>query len=241
MLNAQNNSIKDMTLRSIVTQNIATAATFEKYGLDFCCHGNIALDQACAGKNVNAEQVSKEITDILNYTEASNADFNSMELDLLIQHIVSTHHKYVRDKLPIITAFADKVVNAHGNNHPEVITITELFNGVATELSSHLLKEERVLFPLIQKIVEAKRQKVEFAAPMSVRFPISAMEAEHTSAGDALQQIRDLSANYNPPADACNTFKALYYELSAFENDLHIHIHLENNILFPKAIQLENQ
>lgn len=241
MTTIENGDIREMTLRSIVTKNIATAATFEKYGLDFCCHGNVSIDKACSEKKVNPEQVVKELTDVLTFTENITTDYNSVELDQLITHIVGTHHNYVRTKLPIITAFMDKVVNAHGKNHPEVITIAELFSGVRAELESHLLKEERILFPLIVKIVEAKRQNVEFTAPMSVRFPIQAMESEHTSAGDALQKIRELSSNYNPPSDACNTFKALYYELAAFENDLHIHIHLENNILFPKAISLENQ
>lgn len=240
MTTIENDNIKEMTLRSIVTKNIATAATFEKHGLDFCCHGNVSIDKACSDKNVSPDQVVKELSEVLTVTENVSTDFNSVELDQLIEHIVDTHHKYVRTKLPIITAFMEKVVKAHGKNHPEVITIAELFSGVRAELESHLLKEERILFPLIIKLVGAKRLNIEFAAPMSVRFPIQAMESEHTSAGDALQKIRELSSNYTPPADACNTFKALYYELAAFENDLHIHIHLENNILFPKAISLEN-
>ena len=241
MNNVENGDIKEMTLRSIVTQSIATAATFEKYGLDFCCHGNVALNKACADKNVSEDQVTEELKKVLAQKEDAGTDFNTLPLGELINHIVSKHHTYVREKLPIITTFMDKVVNAHSKNHPEVLAIAELFMGVRLELESHLIKEERILFPLIKKIEEAKKQNIDFPAPMSVKYPIHAMESEHTSAGDALQKIKELSSDYNPPSDACNTFKALYYELSAFENDLHIHIHLENNILFPKAILLEGE
>lgn len=230
------------TLAEIVTDNIRSAIVFEEYGLDFCCKGNRLLKDACADKNIDVQKIVDALT---NLSGNNNGKENPGEwqLDLLIDYIINNHHQYVRRMIPVISLHADKVASVHGNNHPETIRIADLFLAIREELEMHMMKEERILFPQIKQMVLNKRENSQLLPPPfgSIQNPIRMMEYEHTSAGDTLSQIRELSNNYTHPEDACNTFKALFSELKEFEEDLHKHIHLENNILFPKSIILETE
>ena len=236
------NSLVEKTLAEIVTDNIRSAIIFEEAGLDFCCKGKRSLKDACADKNIDVQKIVNELTNLSGSGNgAQNA--NDWQLDFLVDYIVNNHHQYVRRMIPVISLHSDKVASVHGKNHPETLQIADLFLAVREELEGHMMKEERILFPHIKQMVLNQKENSQFFPPPfgTIQNPIRMMEFEHTSAGDALYQIRELSNNYSHPDDACNTFKALYSELKEFEEDLHKHIHLENNILFPKSIELEIQ
>jgi len=232
--------LANLTLAEIVTDNIRAAIVFEEYGLDFCCKGNRALSDACADKNINVQKIVNELAN-LSDSDKGTQNVNDWQLDFLVDNIMNNHHQYVRRMIPVISLHTDKVASVHGQNHPETLQIADLFLAVRDELEGHMMKEERVLFPQIKQMVLNQKENSQFFPPPfgTIQNPIRMMEYEHTNAGDALQQIRELSNNYSFPEDACNTFKALYSELKEFEEDLHKHIHLENNILFPKSVELE--
>jgi regulator of cell morphogenesis and NO signaling len=232
----------EKTLAEIMTDNVRSAIVFEEFGLDFCCRGNRLLKDACSEKNVDLQKVLNELTNLSN-NGSSKENSNDWKLDFLVDYVINNHHQYVRRMIPVISLHADKVASVHGNNHPETLRIADLFLAVREELEMHMMKEERILFPYIKELHSAKQNNIELTPPPfdSIQNPIRMMELEHTSAGDALYQIKELSNNYAHPDDACNTFKALYSELKEFEEDLHKHIHLENNILFPKSIKLETE
>lgn len=237
-----NNGFENMTLKEIVTNNFKTAAIFEKYGLDFCCRGNKLITEACKESGVNPELLTEELSK-LKERDVKDDLFNEWSLDNLIDFIIQNHHKYVKRMTPIILTHTQKVSSAHGINHPEVIEIAQKFERVATELKNHLIKEEEIIFPYIKLLVSAKNENTKAEPPFfgTVKNPINLMIEEHEMAGDTLYSIRKISNQYVPPADACNTFIAAYQELKDFEEDLHKHVHLENNILFPKAIELEKK
>ena len=233
--------LAEKTLAEIVTDNIRSAVVFEEFGLDFCCRGNRSLKDVCAEKNIDMQKVVSELTKLpASQNETQNID--DWQLDFLVDYIVNNHHQYVRRMIPVISLHTDKVASVHGKNHPETLQIADLFLAVREELEGHMMKEERVLFPQIKQMVINQKEDSQFFPPPfgTIQNPISMMELEHTNAGDALSKIKELSNGYTPPEDACNTFKALYSELKEFEEDLHKHIHLENNILFPKSIELES-
>ena len=232
----------EKTLAEIMTDNVRSAIVFEEFGLDFCCRGNRLLKDACSEKNVDLQKVVNELTNLSKNGNGKDNP-NEWQLDFLVDYIINNHHQYVRRMIPVISLHADKVASVHGNNHPETLRIADLFLSVREELEGHMMKEERVLFPQIKQMVLNQQESSQFFPPPfgTIQNPIRMMEYEHTSAGDALYQIRELSNNYTHPDDACNTFKALYSELKEFEEDLHKHIHLENNILFPKSIILETE
>ena len=242
-LKVKNETIQKLvekTLAEIVTDNIRSAIIFEEAGLDFCCKGNRSLKSACEDKNIDPQKIVSELRKL---SDSGNGkqNVNDWQLDFLVDYIVNNHHQYVRRMIPVISLHADKVASVHGKNHPETLKIADLFLAVREELEAHMMKEERILFPQIKQMVLTQKENSQFFPPPfgTIQNPIRMMELEHTSAGDAMHQIRELSNNHTHPEDACNTFKALYSELKEFEEDLHKHIHLENNILFPKAIELE--
>jgi len=230
------------TLAEIVTDNIRAAVIFEEFGLDFCCKGNRALSNACADKNIDVQKIVNELTNLSDNSNGAQ-NVNDWQLDFLVDYIVNNHHQYVRRMIPVISLHADKVASVHGENHPETLKIADLFLAVREELEGHMMKEERILFPQIKQMVMTQKENSQFFPPPfgTIQNPIRMMELEHTNAGDAFYQIREMSDNYTFPEDACNTFKALYSELKEFEKDLHKHIHLENNVLFPKSIELESE
>ncbi|MBT7896967.1 MAG: iron-sulfur cluster repair di-iron protein [Flavobacteriales bacterium] len=230
--------MENKTVAQIVASDMRTAVIFKKYGIDFCCGGGKPVSEACNGIEVKEETIFNEI-EMLDAEKAEN-DFDNMGLDVLSNHILETHHVYVKESLPIISEFANKVAKVHGDHNPENIEIAKLFHEVAIELQQHLIKEEGTLFPHIINLAIAHRNGGKIQTPFgSVQNPIRMMEHEHDIAGNIFKKIEKLSNNFSPPAHACNTYKALYYHLKEFQSDLHIHIHLENNILFPKAIELE--
>ena len=233
--------LNDKTLAEIVIDNTRSAIVFEEYGLDFCCNGKRPLSEACKEKNVDVNDVINSLAELDSDKESENANY--WETDFLIDFIINNHHQYVRRMIPVISLHTDKVASVHGENHSETKQIADLFLAVRQELESHMMKEERILFPYIKQLYYAKKNNEQIAPPPfgTIQNPIKMMEAEHQSAGDAMHKIRELSNNFIVPADACNTYKALYSELKEFEEDLHKHIHLENNILFPRAIELEKE
>ena len=229
------------TIKEIVTEDFRTAAVFEKYSLDFCCGGGKTIEQACKEKSVSPAQVLADLERASAKHSGREETFSEMRLDKLIDHILNTHHVYVRNAIPSLLAHTKKVASVHGERHPEVIEIADRFAAVAHELQNHMMKEEMILFPYIKTIARASMENTTVARPpfQTAQNPIRMMEAEHRVAGDEMYEIRSLSSGYAPPADACTTFKVTYQELQQFELDLHTHVHLENNILFPKAVALE--
>jgi len=236
------NELIGKTLAEIMIDNVRSAIVFEEFGLDFCCKGNRSLKSACEDKNIDMQKLVNELANISD-TSSATQNVTDWQLDFLVDYIINNHHQFVRRMIPIISLHSDKVASVHGQNHPETIEIADLFLAVREELEGHMMKEERILFPQIKQMVLNQRDNSQFFPPPfgTIQNPIRMMELEHTSAGDAMNQIRELSKNYSHPEDACNTFKALYSELKEFEEDLHKHIHLENNILFPKSIILESE
>ena len=233
---------EEKTVADLVTENIKTAHVFKKYGIDFCCGGGVSVKKACDKKGVDFSTIEKELLEVdQELSKATNYD--AWNLSFLIDYIVNVHHTYVEESIPLLIQYANKVEKVHGKQHPELVKINIFFTEVANELALHLTKEELVLFPYIKQLVIAKEKgnKLEVPHFKTVNNPISMMEKEHENAGDIFKEIARLTHHYSPPEGACNTFKALYAKLEEFEQDLHQHIHLENNILFPKAKLLEKE
>lgn len=232
---------KEATIGELVSKDFRRAEVFKKFGLDFCCGGKKTLTKACREKGLDVVQIEKELKAIDEQAVIPSQDFNKWELDFLIDYIVNTHHKYVIQAIPVIYEYTQKVARVHGDRHPEAIKIAEKFVVVADELNRHMCKEEDVLFPYIKhlSVANSNKMKVEPSPFGTVENPISMMEHEHDIVGRLMEQIKSLTGNYNPPADACTTYKLSYAKLKEFDDDLHQHIHLENNILFPKVIELE--
>jgi regulator of cell morphogenesis and NO signaling len=233
-------NLRKLKISEVVASNIKSAHVFKKYGLDFCCGGGISIEKACTKHNIDIESLLSDLRSI-DEKIAPSQNYNSWSLDFLIAHIENTHHVYVRDSLGLIEEYAAKVARVHGPGYQPIINIHMLFLTLKKELMAHMIKEELVLFPYINKLVQAEKSKSK-SGPLGlgiIKTPISKMEHEHESAGNLLKEIAALSNNYTPPEWACNTFKALYSKLEEFEQDLHLHIHLENNILFPKAVLME--
>ena len=235
-------NIDNKTVAEIVTENIKTADVFKKNGIDFCCGGHVSVQEICAKKGVDYAKIKEEILNV-GKTPSTGHDFNSWDIDFLADYIVNTHHKYVTEAHQLIIEYSDKVAKVHGHHYTETVEINHLFHELANELNAHMQKEEHVLFPFIRAIGKAKKEGTPLSPPPfgTIQNPINMMEAEHTGAGDILRKIAELSNNYTPPADACNTYRALYHSLEEYQNDLFQHIHLENNILFPKAIKFEQE
>lgn len=235
---------EDETLGQIATKDLRKAEVFKKYGLDFCCGGKKTVKQACKDKGLDVTKIEAELKNAdKSLSTAPPLRYNDWELDFLVDYIINAHHAYVRKSIPDLSGYASKVAKVHGNHHPELLTIHNLVDEVCAELSSHMVKEEKVLFPYIKELVAAKKSGIDFEkAPFgSVQSPISMMEHEHDIVGRKIEKIRELSDNYKLPEDACASYTLLFKLLEEFENDLFTHIHLENNILFPKALELEKK
>ena len=231
---------KENRIGDVVADNFRAAKVFEDFGLDFCCGGKKTIQQACSEKGINPDTVLTNLTGV-NLPAVHSAHFNNWDLDFLIDYIITNHHSYVINETVTIEHHLQKVLSKHGENHPELHSVNNLFLSLKEELYIHMQKEEKMLFPYIKKMVLVQKNGLEFPHPPfgAVASPVSVMEAEHDSAGNLAKEIRKSANDYNPPSDACTTFRILYSELAGFESDLHVHIHLENNILFPKAVELE--
>ncbi len=233
---------KERTVAEIVANNIKTADVFKKHGIDFCCGGGISIAEVCKKKNISVDELEAELLKVDNKISRSN-DYNNWNLDFLVDYIVNNHHSFVLENIPLIVQYSNKVAKVHGENHPETIKINQLFLAVAEELISHMEKEEKILFPYIKNKVKSLRENTNLPQPHfgTAKNPIKMMEEEHENAGDIFKEIAKLSNNFTPPLMACSTYKVLYFKLKEFEEDLHQHIHLENNILFPKIIKMEKE
>lgn len=228
------------TLGQIAAKDLRKAEVFKKYGLDFCCGGKKTVKEACAEKGLDVTRVEQELQQAGKNPVSRALPYGEWSLDFLADYIVNTHHTYVTKTLPDLLAYADKVSKVHGGHHPELIAIKDLLDEINAELTVHMVKEERVLFPFIKKLV-ASDKELQSELAGNIQSPIKMMEMEHEMVGKNLEQIRALSKNYTLPEDACASYSLLYRKLEEFEEDLHLHVHLENNILFPKAIELEKK
>ena len=234
-------TLEKTTIGDFVAQDFRTAAIFSKYGIDFCCKGQRTIEEVCDKKNINETALLNELNEVLATKNNEGIDFNSWHLDLLIDYIEKTHHRFVEEKTPVILQFLDKLCSVHGSNHPELFEINELFKGSAAELAPHMKKEESILFPFVKELMNAAKSHGSVGQPLfgTIKNPIATMMDEHDAEGERFRKISLLTNNYTPPEDACNTYRVTYAMLQEFEEDLHKHIHLESNILFPKAKALE--
>lgn len=224
----------------LVAQDYRTASVFKKEGIDFCCNGSRTIQEACEEKNIHSDQFIAQLHQAVQSPSPDNIDFKSWPLDLLIDYIEKKHHRYVTDKILEIRPYLQKTIAVHGQQHPELLEICELFQQSADDLTKHMKKEELILFPYIRKIVNRSKEPVQ--APFgTIQNPIAMMHHEHDEEGERFRKISRLSHEYTPPAGACNTYRTTFALLKEFEDDLHFHIHLENNILFPQAILREQQ
>ena len=224
----------------LVAQDYRMASVFKAAGVDFCCRGNRSIQEVSEQNKLQ----SKELIEKLNAAMTENVgaiDYDTWPLDLLIDYIEKKHHRYVEEKITEIKPYLAKIVSVHGDDHAELIKIQELFLGSAGELTAHMKKEELILFPFIRKMMSLNKLGEKLHAPAfgTVENPINMMKEEHDNEGVRFRDIAELSNNYTPPKDACNTYMVTYALLKEFEEDLHLHIHLENNVLFPKALQME--
>jgi regulator of cell morphogenesis and NO signaling len=224
------------TVGELAANDIRKADVFKKLGIDFCCGGKKTVEEALKDAGINQAQYEAELDKIPNRQNGSvSLNFNAWNLGFLSDYIFNVHHQYIRENGPIVEQLAEKVAQKHGKQHPELYDMYAVVKNLMKELYSHIQKEENVLFPLIKQLEN------EGNTSMSVDAPITRMEAEHADAGDELRTLRQLSRDYIAPAGACNSYNYLFKKLAEFENDLFQHIHLENNILFPKAIALEKE
>lgn len=237
MINSQ------MTVREIAIQVPESTRLFEKFKIDYCCGGNRPLTEACGSAGVNVDNVIEMLAEVGQSKPETNraVSFSDLSLSELITYIVNTHHVFTKDEMNRLEALTDKVIGAHGANHPELIEAGELFHRLCSDLRPHMFKEEQVLFPYIVAMEKAasQNQTNPFAPFGTVNNPVRMMMMEHDKAGEILRELRVLTSDYLVPPDACISYQTLYQALEGLEKDLHQHIHLENNILFPKAVEVE--
>lgn len=229
------------TLGDIVAADHRAAAVFDRFGVDFCCGGGRTIDEACRQPGVDSRALLVALGELAATGLPPEDNVALWPLDVLVDHIVSRHHAYVRATLPALRAQTAAIAEAHGGRRPELPELARRFAGVAGNLDAHMDKEEQILFPYILSLVESDRagRRVAFSPFGTIRNPIRMMEAEHQDAGDELGHIRGLAGNYVPPSFACATYRACFTGLDAFERDLHRHVWLENHVLFPRAAELE--
>ncbi len=227
------------TIGEIVAEDYRTAAVFEKYGIDFCCGGQVPLAAACQANGLDFDVVLQELQAVKNDPPDRSRNYAAWELSFLADYIVNTHHAYLNEEMGPIASHARKISDVHGVNHPEVIQIAAIFDKIRSDMAGHLAQEEEVLFPAIKRVEAATKKGANPPAAdcAIIKSSLAKLQQEHQEIGDAVHQIRHLANNYSVPDDACNTFAVTYKRLSEFEDDLHSHVHLENNILFPKAVQ----
>ncbi len=234
MKNTANNIIGNL-----VADDYRTAAVFKKYGIDFCCQGNRTVKEACEKKSIDTEKVLADLEAIQQQANDHTPDYNAWSLDRLADHIQTRHHAYVEAAIGVLKPYIDKICKVHGDRHPELFEVQHEFNESAGELTAHMKKEEFILFPYIKKMVKSGTTgNPHFGTAQN---PIAMMMKEHDTEGERFRKISTLTDAYIPPADACSTYRVTFALLKEFEEDLHLHIHLENNILFPRSLALEKE
>lgn len=228
------------TIGEIVAKNFHAAEIFKRYGIDFCCQGNRTVKQAATEKGIDPVQLEEELRKPTSGSAGGAIhNFDEWDLGFLADYVVNTHHKYVKKTLPELNMYSDKVAKVHGGRHPELHTINELVQQITREFVSHMKDEEEILFPMVKEIENAKENGTSFRPEKSFEKVVDQAEAEHKDVGYALEEIRRLSAEYTLPEDACASYTLLFKMLEELEGDTFTHIHLENNLMFPKAIELE--
>ncbi len=233
------------TVRELAVAVPGATRVFEQMGIDYCCGGGRTLADACRQFRAPVEEVLRRLEAATREAAPSDnaPDWQTASLTALAAHIVETHHVFTREEFVRLERLLDKVCSRHGGNHPELARLRELFLGLKQDLLPHMLKEEQVLFPYITRLEEAVSAGRDVQPPffVTVRNPVRMMMMEHDTAGDLLREMRQVTGNYSPPPDACISYQTLYQALRELEADLHQHIHLENNILFPRAVEMESQ
>lgn len=236
-------SLLDQTVGELVARDFHSAAVFRNFNIDYCCGGKKKLAEVCALQSIDPTTIQRALHTIGDQPSGPGQGMNNWELDFLADYILNIHHSYVNRSMPLIAELSNKVTKAHGTKHPELIEIHQHLNELILELETHMYKEEQILFPYIKSLVKLFRdgQAMESSGLDSVAHPIEVMEREHETAGEQLRTIHQLSQGYSIPEGACSSYRVFYSMLREFELDLHQHVHLENNILFPKSLILENQ
>jgi regulator of cell morphogenesis and NO signaling len=235
-------NIAEQTLASIVTGNHQVVPVLERYNLDFCCKGKRTLAEACAEKGIKIESITEELKSLSDASGKQQMPFTEMNAEQLISYILIHHHFYVKQSMPTIMAHLNKVATKHGDRFPYMRDVYDMFTIITREMTLHMEKEEEVVFPRIKEIESLyKSGRSSEILPEYIQTLVRAMEADHEEAGDIMYRIRTVTNSYTAPDDACTTFKVTLAELKEFEEDLHKHVHIENNILFPKAIQYESR
>ena len=228
---------ESMTLADAVDAFPQLAREFERRGLDYCCGGGRSLGDACALVGLDPAVTVAELSQL--EASSASAEWTAMTADTLVDHIEATHHRYLWDEMPRVTTLVDKIVSVHGARHAELVEIASCFAQVRADLEPHMLKEERMLFPMIRELATSTDMPSFHCG--SLRNPISVMLSEHDAVGDLLSKLRRLTAGYTTPADGCATYAACFAAMAELEADTHLHIHKENNVLFPLVLQLEEE
>jgi regulator of cell morphogenesis and NO signaling len=227
-------SVTRRTLGDIVAEQPAAARVLSEAGLDFCCHGDVDLDSACAAAGLDPDELADRIGDL---EPDAGDDWADLSPPALAHHIVSTHHRFLRDELPSLEQLADKVADVHGARHPELLHVADLVREFRADLEPHMDKEERVLFPAIHALFDGGAHDFSFG---TIDNPIRVMIAEHDRAGEVLAELRRVTGGFSMPHDGCGSYEALYRRLEAVEHDTHVHVHKENHVLFPAAVRRED-
>lgn len=234
-------SFEHTTVGEIVAGDVRAASVFEQFGIDFCCGGRRSIAEACQAAGADPATVERALQALPPAENHADTDVTRWPVDRLIDHILTTHHAYIRSAVPTIGRYLAKLVDVHGSRHPELARIETAFDDLSRDLRQHLMKEERVLFPYIRELASRSGPGPVQSPFGTIENPIRMMEREHREAGDEMRLIRELTNGYIPPADGCTTYRVCLAELAQFERDLHRHVHLENNVLFPAAVQLERR
>lgn len=224
------------TIGDIVTQDFRTATVFKEAGIDFCCGGQKTLEEACAEKGIDPGKLQSQLDQPEKIAGAVTHKFNEWEPAFLCDYIVNEHHSFVRKALPDLVHYTQKIAGVHGQNHPELIEVAGLFSQINKELLQHMKKEEELLFPAVKELFSSGSEK----SKGTIKTELSLLRDEHEFAGGAMDKINEITLGYNLPEDACNSYRISFRMLEQFEDDLHTHVHLENNILFPKALERIN-
>ena len=229
------------TIGEIVADDFRTAAIFTKYHIDFCCKGYRTIEEVCKKRDIDENVLIEHIEKAKNSSANQSFDYKTWTVDMITDYITKTHHKYVEEKAPIIIQYLTKLCGVHGPIHPELHEIHTIFTKSVLDLTAHMKREELVLFPFIKKmkIAQSKGTPLETPSFFSIENPIAKLKEDHIAEGERFRRIAALTNNYTPPNESCNTYKAAFAMLEEFDKDLKKHIHMENNILFPKAIELE--
>jgi regulator of cell morphogenesis and NO signaling len=234
---AQSVPLEEQTIGQMVAERPGRAQVFEKYGIDYCCGGKKILAHACSELDLDAQQVMQAITAYDASHASAGVDWTRASMSDLADHIITAHHDYLRASLPRLSYLTARVRNAHSDKYPELAELYSVFDRLRVGLETHTMKEETVLFPCIKQLDRGEAP----SAGCSVVHAVSVMEAEHDEAGNGLKKIRELTNDFTPPSDTCNTHRALLFSLQELESDMHQHVHKENSILFPRAVAREKE